>query len=90
MKWILFLSLVSTHASGAISIWIPHEKEIWSLIRKAERTPEMKLKLEYPGIEKMTVDRSFEVVTNCGSAPFTRNGMVKITDFVNRTENCTE
>lgn len=48
MKWILISFLA----------WVPHEKEVLALLRKAERTPEMKMKQDTL-IEKLSNDRSF-------------------------------
>ncbi len=86
MKWIVLFSLVSTNAFSAI--WIPNEKEIWSLIRKAERTPEMQIKFRHPGIEKLNVDRTFEIVTNCHLRKVSSNGISKIYGLESDTMDC--
>ena len=88
MKWIVLFSLVSTNAFGAISIWIPNEKEIWSLLRKAERTPEMQIKFKHPGIEKLNVDRRYELATYCGSPKKSSRGMSKINKLAQSEVQC--
>ena len=87
MKWILLVFLVSTNAFGSVSIWIPNEKEIWSLIRKAERTPEMQIKFKHPGIEKLNVDRRYELATSCPGQSHHR-GILKISNFETNTGAC--
>lgn len=67
MKWIFLFSLLAQNSFSAI--WIPHEKEIWGIIRRAEKTPEMLIEFRYPGIEKLNVDRRYELLE--GSCPQT-------------------
>lgn len=88
MKWIVLFSLISTNAFGAISIWIPHEKEIWSLLRKAERTPEMLIKFNHPGIEKLNLDRRYELARLCGSRTKNIGGISKLNDLTRQNKNC--
>lgn len=60
MKWIILFFLMAHNSYGAI--WIPHEKEIWGIIRRAEKTPQMLIEHRYPGIEKLNVDRRHELI----------------------------
>lgn len=87
MKWILLLSLATTHAFGAI--WFPHQKEIWSLIRNAERTPEMQIKYNYPGIDKLNVDRRFDLVKDsCRNEKPMSPGIFKLQNFDHQKNRC--
>lgn len=64
MPWILLVSLFSTTVLG--EIWSPHQKEIWGLIRRAEKTPEMQVHYKYEGLEKIENElRYTDINYNC-------------------------
>jgi hypothetical protein len=82
MKLILFTFIFLIPLSS-FAIWDPPDKVIMTILRKAERTPEMLLNKQYSKMEEFKVDRINDVASpECGGVLMRRH--IGITKFTTR------